>query len=130
MSNNSNNIEKHLMEYFIGLLGQIKIYHWSTMSYVIHKALDELHSNLSDNIDEVMEVYIGKYNKQPINKFEINISAANTDSSNIIDYLELERENIKGIRNKYFKSSSEIQNIIDNMLGSISKTIYLCKLKY
>ena len=118
------------MEYFIGLLGQIKIYHWTTMSYVIHKALDELHSNLSDNIDEVMEVYIGKYNKQPINKFEINISAANTDSSNIIDYLELERENIRGIRNKYFKSSTEIQNIIDNMLGNISKTIYLCKLKY
>jgi|694.fasta_scaffold00862_14 hypothetical protein len=129
MSNNSNNIEKHLMEYFIGLLGQIKIYHWSTMSYVIHKALDELHSNLSDNIDEVMEVYIGKYNRQPINKFEININA-NTDSSNILDYLELERENIRGIRNKYFKSSSEIQNIFDNMLGSISKTIYLCKLKY
>jgi DNA-binding ferritin-like protein len=129
MSNNSNNIEKHLMEYFIGLLGQIKIYHWSTMSYVIHKALDELHSNLSDNIDEIMEVYIGKYNRQPINKFEININA-NTDSSNILDYLELERENIRGIRNKYFKSSSEIQNIIDNMLGSISKTIYLCKLKY
>jgi len=126
----SNNIEKNLMEYFIGLLGQIKIYHWTTMSYVIHKALDELHSNLSDNIDEVMEVYIGKYNKQPINKFEINISAANTDSSNIIDYLELERENIRGIRNKYFKSSTEIQNIIDNMLGNISKTIYLCKLKY
>ena len=126
----SNNIEKNLMEYFIGLLGQIKIYHWATMSYVIHKALDELHSNLSDNIDEVMEVYIGKYNKQPINKFEINISAANTDSSNIIDYLELERENIRGIRNKYFKSSTEIQNIIDNMLGNISKTIYLCKLKY
>jgi len=129
MSNNSNNIEKHLMEYFIGLLGQIKIYHWSTMSYVIHKALDELHSNLSDNIDEVIEVYIGKYNRQPINKFEININA-NTDSSNILDYLELERENIRGIRNKYFKSSSEIQNIFDNMLGSISKTIYLCKLKY
>ena len=129
MSNNSNNIEKHLMEYFICLLGQIKIYHWSTMSYVIHKALDELHSNLSDNIDEVMEVYIGKYNRQPINKFEININA-NTDSSNILDYLELERENIRGIRNKYFKSSSEIQNIFDNMLGSISKTIYLCKLKY
>ena len=99
------------------------------MSYVIHKALDELHSNLSDNIDEVMEVYIGKYNRQPINKFEININA-NTDSSNILDYLELERENIRGIRNKYFKSSSEIQNIFDNMLGSISKTIYLCKLKY
>ena len=125
----SNNIEKNLMEYFIGLLGQIKIYHWTTMSYVIHKALDELHSNLSDNIDEVMEVYIGKYNRQPINKFEININA-NTDSSNILDYLELERENIRGIRNKYFKSSTEIQNIIDNMLGSISKTIYLCKLKY
>jgi len=120
--------EKQLFEYFLGLLGQIKIYHWSTMSYSTHKALDDLHSSLSSNIDEIMEIYIGKFNRQPIQPFEIQMKA-NSDVSDIIGYLENERENIRGLRTKLFKSSSEIQNLIDNMLGSISRTIYLCKLK-
>ncbi len=120
--------EKQLFEYFLGLLGQIKIYHWSTMSYSTHKALDELHSSLSSNIDEIMEIYIGKFNRQPIEPFEIQMRA-NSDVSDIIGYLENERENIRGMRTKLFKSSSEIQNLIDNMLGSISRTIYLCRLR-
>lgn len=120
--------EKHLFEYFIGLLGQIKIYHWSTMSYSTHKALDDLHSSLSSNIDEIMEIYIGKFNRQPIEPFEVQMRA-NSDVSDIIGYLENERENIRGMRAKLFKTSSEIQNLIDNMLGSISRTIYLCRLR-
>jgi DNA-binding ferritin-like protein len=127
-SNSSTLIEKKLIEYFIGLLGQIKIYHWSTMCYSTHKALDNLHKLLSDNIDEIMEVYIGKFNKQPLERFEINMKA-NSITDNIIEYLELEREKIRGIRNKYFKSSTEIQSLFDNILSNISRTIYLCKLK-
>jgi DNA-binding ferritin-like protein len=124
----SINTTASLFEYFLGLLGQIKIYHWSTMCYSTHKALDDLHESLSDNIDEIMEVYIGKFNKQPLERFEINMKA-NSITDNIIEYLELEREKIRGIRNKYFKSSTEIQSLFDNMLGNISRTIYLCKLK-
>jgi DNA-binding ferritin-like protein len=127
-SNSSTLIEKNLFEYFLGLLGQIKIYHWGTMNYSTHKALDDLHESLSDNIDEIMEVYIGKYNKQPIEKFEITMKA-NTDTSDIIGYLESEREKIRGIRNKYFKGCTEIQSLFDNILSNMSKTIYLCKLK-
>ena len=120
--------EKQLFEYFLGLLGQIKIYHWSTMSYSTHKALDDLHSSLSSNIDEIMEIYIGKFNRQAIEPFEVQMRA-NSDVSDVIGYLENERENIRGMRTKLFKSSSEIQNLIDNMLGSISRTIYLCRLR-
>ncbi len=120
--------EKQLFEYFLGLLVQIKIYHWSTMSYSTHKALDDLHSSLSSNIDEIMEIYIGKFNRQPIEPFEVQMRA-NSDVSDIIGYLENERENIRGMRTKLFKTSSEIQNLIDNMLGSISRTIYLCRLR-
>jgi len=126
--NSEKGLEKHLFQYFLGLLGQIKIYHWTTMSYSKHKALDELHSNISDNVDEIMEIYIGKYKRQSIELFDITMSA-NTDYNNIIDYLENQREIIKSLRNKQFKICTEIQNIIDNILGSISKTIYLCNLE-
>jgi len=124
----SNSIEKQLFEYFLGLLGQIKIYHWTTMSFSVHKALDELHSSLSGNIDEIMENYIGRSNIQPIADFDITMSA-NTNATNVLTYLENEKNNIKTIRNKHFKGISELQNIIDEMLSSINKTIYLSKLQ-
>ena len=124
----SNTIEKHLFEYFLGLLGQIKVYHWATMKYSNHKALDDLHSSLSSNVDDIIESYIGKSNIQPIKLFDINMSA-NTNASAVIEYLENEKINIKKIRNVHFKTCSELQNLVDEMLSSINKAIYLCKLQ-
>lgn len=119
--------EKEITEYFLGLLGQIKLYHWSTMSYSIHKALDELHSSLSGSIDKFVEVYIGRFNKQPLSNFTIKMEAK-SDSSKVLDMLEKERENIRKMH-KQLKNNSELQNILDEMMGSINTTIYLCKLK-
>jgi len=121
-------LEKTLFEFFLGFIGQVKLFHWTTMSYSTHKALDDLHSSLSKNVDNLIEIYIGKFNKQPIEKFNINMTAE-TDTTDLIFYLENQRENIKKMRNSSFKSCSEIQNIIDEMMGSINTAIYLCKLK-
>lgn len=118
--------EKALFEYFLGFLGQIKVYHWTTKSYSNHKALDDLHKSLSDLVDEVIEVYIGKYNPNEV--FTISMSA-NSDASEVISYLEEQREIIRGLRNKNFKNCSEIQNIMDSMMSSISNTVYLCRLR-
>ena len=114
-------------EFFLGLLGQIKLFHWSVMKYSIHVALDKLHSELSDNIDKFVEIYIGKFNRQPLNKFTINITAT-SDCSNIISYLDIQRENLKKIRTSLNKTS-ELQNIIDEMLGNIDQAIYLIRLE-
>ncbi len=120
--------EKILFEYFLGLLGQIKVFHWATINYSKHKALDDLHSSLSNDIDELMEVYIGKFQKQPLEIFSISMNAT-SNTKDLISYLEEQREFIRGIRNKNFKSYSEIQTILDNMLSSISRTIYLSNLE-
>jgi DNA-binding ferritin-like protein len=120
--------EKTLFEFFLGFVGQVKLFHWTTMTYSIHKALDDLHSSLSENVDKLIEVYIGRFDKQPIEKITINMTAE-TDTSNLITYLENQRENIKKMRNTAFKSCSEIQSIMDEMMGSINTAIYLCKLK-
>ena len=99
---------KNLFEYFFGLIGQIKLYHFSTMKYSTHKTLDDFHEGLSDLIDKLLEVYIGRFDKQPLEIFEINMKAT-TDISNLINYLETEREVVRGICNKTFKSNCEIQ---------------------
>jgi hypothetical protein len=118
---------KNLFEYFLGLIGQVKLFHFSTMKYSTHKTLDDFHEGLSDLIDKLLEVYIGRYNKQPLEIFEITMKAT-SDISNLKSYLNTEREVIRGIRSKTFKNNSEIQNIIDEIIALFDRTIYLCNL--
>lgn len=127
MSAGGDIVEKKLFEYFLGFIGQVKLFHWTTMRYATHKALDDLHSSLSKNVDNLIEVYIGKFDKQPINSFNITMNATTT-SSDLIEYLNIQREIIKKMRNTYFKSCTELQNITDEIMGSISTAIYLCKM--
>ena len=118
---------KNLFEYFLGLIGQIKLFHFSTMKYSTHKTLDEFHENLSDLVDKLLEVYIGHFNKQPLEIFEINMKAT-TDITYLNSYLENERKVINGIRNKTFKANTQIQNILDEIIALFDRTIYLCNL--
>ena len=118
---------KNLFEYFLGLIGQVKLFHFSTMKYSTHKALDEFHENLSELVDKLLEVYIGHFNKQPLEIFEISMKAT-TDVSNLIPYLESQIKIIIGIRNKTFKTNTQIQNILDEIVALFDRTIYLCKL--
>jgi DNA-binding ferritin-like protein len=113
-------------EYFLGLLTQIKLFHWSIKNYSAHVALDKLHSALSDNIDKFIEAYIGKYKLQPIPVFTINTTAT-SNCQNIIEYLQAQHDNIKKIRTGVNKAS-ELQNIIDEMLANIDQSIYLLNL--
>ena len=100
-----------------------------TFVEILNSLSQDITSSLSNNIDELMEVYIGKYERQPLEFFDISMKAT-SNSNGLLEYLKENREMIRNIiRNKHFKNCSEIQNILDNILLSISKTIYLCKLE-
>lgn len=119
--------ESKLMEYFLGVLGQIKVFHWVTQEYSKHKALDDLHSAMSSLVDRMIEVFIGRYKKQPVQNFKISMTA-HADLTKLDKFLEVERENIRKLHTQ-FKSVTELQNILDEMLVSINQSIYLCNLK-
>jgi hypothetical protein len=114
--------------YFLGLLGQIKLFHWTTKKYSSHKALDDLHKNLSEDIDKFVEVYIGKnnLNSNEITDINITMNAQTMNENNVKDYLKNQTEVLRRIRNK---SSPELQNIIDNMTVNINQSLYLLNLE-
>ncbi len=45
------------------LRDQIKLYHWQTMNYPRHIATNDLVTKLDANIDQFVEVYIGRYGR-------------------------------------------------------------------
>ena len=50
----------HIVAAFLETLDMIKLYHWKTKSFAQHKATDELHKELSKNVDLFVEVLNGK----------------------------------------------------------------------
>jgi len=120
--------EQTILQYFVSLLSQIKLYHWATSSYAKHKALDELHDDLSSKVDLFIEAYIGRFKKQPLKTFTIETKGStDTSSTKIERYLETERTKMVEL-SKTFKSVPELVNIIEDMMALIDKTLYLCNL--
>lgn len=115
-----------LLTHFMSLIGQIKLFHWTTKSYVHHKALDELHSSLSDKVDLFVEAYTGLMNVQPFKKFNV-ATKSTSDASKVMKYLEEEHQKLHALSAKLEKQP-ELTNIIEEMMADISKAVYLMKL--
>lgn len=111
---------------FMSLLGQIKLFHWATRSYVHHKALDELHGALSDKVDLFAEAFIGKMELQPLKKFTISTKSS-SDASKVMKYLEDERQKLSKLHEKLEKQP-ELSNIVEEMMAEINKALYLMRL--
>jgi len=122
---------------FMAILDQIKLYHWQTISYARHKATDELHGNLSSLVDKFIETLHGRIsydNNTPnyrimLNDDKSSIFLKNTKDSkggellkNIKNYLE--SNELK----KILDNNTDLQNIRDEMLGSVNQTNYLFSL--
>lgn len=103
----------------------IKLYHWQTKSFARHKASDDLHSKLQELIDEFVEVYIGRYGRpRSEDGFKIHILENDDDSMEdviykYIDYLK------NGLPAYFSEKDTDLQNIRDEMLQILNKTLYL-----
>ena len=112
---------------FLKILNQIKIYHWQTTSYSQHKAFDKTYKNLSDLVDEFVEVFMGKYGRSKasthyvieLENFDDNYAAA------IDDYIKYLIEITEEVD---VTSDTDLLNIRDSMLGELNRLKYLLTL--
>ncbi len=115
---------------FMELQNMIKIYHWNTHSYAEHKATDELHERLGENIDKFVETMLGKDSSR-IEHLSRNISLQSLKSkTSLREKMFVYRRFLMGM-NKCFDSSadSDLLNIRDEILGDINQFLYLLTLK-
>lgn len=115
-----------VLQDFTSLLAQVKLFHWATMSFAMHKALDELHASLSEKVDTLVESYLGRTKKQPLRKFTITCTAS-TDVAGVEAYLIEARDHILKLSTKWAKYP-ELQNTLQEMATDINQTLYLCRL--
>ena len=106
------------------------VYHLSVKgdmgSYAAHVALGVYYEGILEFIDELIETYQGQY--ELIESFDM-INTIDTKSKNPIEYFEELVMFIKSTRNTSLSAEdTHLQNVIDEVVGLIYRTLY--KLKY
>lgn len=107
---------------FIGLLVQSRdamhLAHWASTKYGEHKTLNEYYDGILDLTDSFVEKYFGRNGKTPIVISETKVESPVPHLKGLRTIIEAERENY----------SSDLQNIMDEMVGLINETLYLLTL--
>jgi hypothetical protein len=107
---------------FIGTLFQSRdamhIAHLQTTSFAEHKALGMYYDEILDLTDKFTEAYFGRFKRVEIVIPESKVMDAATHLKELQSILDTERNNYP----------SELQNIVDEMLGLVDKVLYLLTL--
>lgn len=113
---------------FLETLNCIKLYHWKTKSYATHKATDELYTKLGENIDQFVEVSLGKETDGLTNG---RINLLKTKSILLLDVsspnefkriIEKFKDYLAGLK---LNGNTDLVNIRDDMLANINQFLYL-----
>ena len=119
-----------IIQFYMILRNGVKLYHWNTMSYPRHKATDQFVENVDKLTDSFVEVYIGRYGRDPLMNKEMTLKLPAFNEKSIVTFLEesrvwLEKEIPKLIKPK----DTDLFNIRDEILAEINQALYLFTLK-
>ena len=129
---NNNYSQQNIVTTFLQMLNTVKLYHWKTSSYAQHKATDELYTNLNLNIDNFIEIMLGKTGGR------VNLTGKKTlpllDYTNVTDFIK-EINRYKHFLNNMNNSglsvtnNSDLFNVRDEILGNLNQFTYLLTFK-
>jgi hypothetical protein len=111
----------------------VKLYHWKTYSYATHKATDKLFSKLNENVDQFIEILLGKagnridlMGKKNISLMDLNSPESLRNKINSFKSYLVSMTNSPAIRSM---SNTDLLNIRDEILGNLNQFLYLLTFK-
>ena len=111
------------------VLGQIyhtrdtlQIIHHQTLSFAEHKASEEYYDGIVGLADELIEAYFGCMGKR------LNYKIPASEYTSPIPYLTNFKEYLMKHRNVFGMDRTHLQNIIDEIIALVTKTLYLLSL--
>lgn len=114
------------VNFFFHLREQIKLFHWQTTSFSMHKATDGVIEALDQNIDKYVETYMGTYGRPKMTPKTSTVSVQNMNAKNMKQFVQaairyLQTELVKGLK----PSDTDLINIRDEMLGELNQLMFL-----
>lgn len=115
----------HILEY----QNNLKLHHFQTPNYSVHKATDSLYTSLTGLMDEFFEVWQGKTRKLTPLKGTIKIRTIK--DKDFVNYTKKFIVYLKYAMKKSceLKENTDLCNILDEITASLSKFIYLSTFK-
>ena len=125
--------QKEITIVFLEMLLMVKLYHWKTTSYATHKATDELYTKMNANIDDFVEVLLGKSGLRTDLMHNKNIRLIDLSST---ESLKREIEAFKGYlvslnenRAMLTMTNVDLFTIRDEILANLNQFLYLLSFK-
>jgi DNA-binding ferritin-like protein len=127
----THKMKEELVNLLLKLLISVKVYHWKTKSYALHKATDKLYDSLNETIDRFVEILLGKEESRLNMKGK---SIEIVDPKNIEGFKKIiynYRILLEKKINKYLvlESNTDLLNIRDEILGDLNQFLYLSTFK-
>ena len=105
------------------MLDTVKLYHWRTHSYSEHKATDNLHEALSEQVDSFVEKLLGSKQTRS------NLTHLRMNAYNTLPALKRRIEYYKRyLRGMPASLGTDLLNIRDELLGSLNQFSYMLSL--
>ena len=122
--------EQNIVMKFLEVLNTVKLYHWKTHSYPTHKATDELYDKLNGNIDEFVEVLLGK-DESRIKLLKKRVDLLDTTNAQDFKTKIYKYRDYLIEMNEIFdaKEDTDLLSIRDEMLSNINQFLYLLTFK-
>ena len=128
--------KKQVITKLLQMLITVKLYHWNTMTYSVHKATDELYGELNTLMDQFVEVLLDKHdNVSEKKKHDIlNINTLHVKNYKDNGLFKKSVEDFKtyliGLNTMFSRSkNSDLMNIRDEILALLNKISYLLTFK-
>ncbi len=106
------------------MLHVVKLHHWRTHDYSVHKATDNLHEALSEQVDSFVEKLLGSKHTRS-NLTDLRMRAYNTLPA-LKRRVEYYKRYLKGMPASL---GTDLLNIRDELLGSLNQFSYMLSLK-
>lgn len=121
--------KQHIVRYMLQMLMTVKLYHWNTLSYSVHKATDDLYGELNTLIDQFVEILLGKTKREIIETKTLLLKTFKDNKSfeKEIETYKKYMVNLGEIFNE--KENSDLLNVRDEILATLNKISYLLTLK-
>ena len=105
------------------MLHAIKLHHWRTHDYSVHKATDNLHEALSEQVDSFVEKLLGS------KRTRANLTSLRMNAYNTLPALKRRVEYYKRyLRGLPASLGTDLLNIRDELLGSLNQFSYMLSL--
>lgn len=116
---------KNVISSFFRLQLTVKMLHWNTKNYNLHKITDKLHQDLMPINDRFVETYLGK-NQEKSSIILTKVDVDCISDTELLSYLEKIIDKV--ILSDYYKNvDNELRAIMDELLELLYTNIYLLR---